>query len=129
MAQGLAPRRRTGVLVGSGVGEALGLAGLAAEEAGEVRALLVALGAVDLMALKALGLEDLGASLGLASGDIAVRDRLAAQREQRQHPVSTRPSPQPLKPAEQGARRISGIHHRRRLLCHRCVRVRQLAAR
>ena len=56
----------TGVGVRGGVGEALGLAGLAAEEAVEVRALLVALGGVGLVALQALGLEDLGPRLGLA---------------------------------------------------------------
>ena len=68
---------RTRVLVGSGVREALSLAGGAAEKSAEVRALLVALGGVDLVALEALGLEDLRATLGLAGRDVNVRHGLA----------------------------------------------------
>eukprot|EP01052_Picozoa_sp_SAG31_P031114 SAG31_NODE_3266_length_4472_cov_4.101142_3_plen_184_part_00 len=82
-------RARTGVLVGSGVREALGLAGGTAEQAGEVRALLVALGGVDLVALQALGLEDLCASLRSALRDGDVWHWLVAPAAQAQHQVES----------------------------------------
>ena len=66
----------TGALVGGGVGKALGLAGLAAEEPVKVRALLVALRPVDLVALQALGLEGLRARLRAPLGDRHLRHRL-----------------------------------------------------
>lgn len=56
----------TGLLVGVGVGEALGLAGLTAEETVQVGADLVAAAALDGVALRAASLEQLGALLGVA---------------------------------------------------------------
>ena len=61
----------TGILVGLGVREAFSLAGLAVDEAVQVGTLLVTLTSTDGVALRALGLEDLGAGLdaGLVSED------------------------------------------------------------
>ena len=56
-----------GLLVGGGVGVSLGLAGLAAEEAVEVGPLLVSAALLDGVALRALGLEDLGSLLFVAA--------------------------------------------------------------
>lgn len=56
----------TGLLVGVGVGETLGLAGLTAEETVQVGADLVATAALDGVALRAASLEQLGALLGVA---------------------------------------------------------------
>jgi hypothetical protein len=53
------------LLVGVGVGEALDLTGLAAEDTVELRADLVALAGLQGVALRAAGLEEVGALLGV----------------------------------------------------------------
>jgi hypothetical protein len=53
------------LLVGVGVGEALDLTGLAAEDTMELRADLVALAGLQGVALRAAGLEEVGALLGV----------------------------------------------------------------
>ena len=65
--EGFVPPGDAGLLVGGGVGVSLGLSGLAAEEAVEVGPLLVGAALLDGVALRALGLEDLGPLLFVAA--------------------------------------------------------------
>ena len=72
------------VLVGSRVGESVDLTRLAANETPEVGALAVLAALVGVVALSALGLEDLGALLDVATGldlDVGLGDHTAAEAE------------------------------------------------